>query len=81
MGLGIRGVKGIGEGCAVGFCASNNIAAFGLTEEMVGLSIVSSLTSEPRLGGRDMVIFGRDGGKGGGGSNGGGNGGGKFPWR
>jgi hypothetical protein len=81
MGLGIKGIKGKGEDCSVGFRASSNTAVFGLTGEMVGPFIVSS-PSKPRLGGRDVVAFRRDdGGKGGGGSNGGGNGGGNFPWR
>lgn len=79
MGLGIKGAIGKREVCPVDFCASSNTVAFGLTGEMIGPFIMSSLTSEPRLGGRDVVAFGRD--DGGGGSNGGGNGGGNFPWR
>jgi hypothetical protein len=81
MGLGIKGVKGKGEDCSVGFRASSNTAAFGLTREMVGPLIVSS-SSKPRLRGRDVVAFRKDDeGKGGGDSNGGGNGGGNFSWR
>ena len=67
----------------MGFGTSSNTPGFGLTGDMVGPFIVSSLTSEPTLGGGEMVAFGRDneGKDNGGGGGGGGNGGGNFPWR
>ena len=66
----------------MGFGASSNTPALGLTGDIIGPFVVSSLTSEPKLGGGEMVAFGRDNeGKDNGGGGGGGNRGGNFPWR